>query len=117
MDPDAYFAMPDIPLHLLLGHWGWKPHSRCVRRSAGQNSYPARHPPLRHASVVLCQTCVDGQSVRIGLLHCGQALLPFQNAPSGTGLEAAQKRCRAVLAPASGFTSLTHPEAVYLLCV
>jgi len=32
MDPDAYFAKPDIPLHLLLGHWGWKPHSRCEYR-------------------------------------------------------------------------------------
>ena len=33
LDPDAYFAKPAIPLHLLLGHWGWKPHSRCVCRT------------------------------------------------------------------------------------
>ena len=30
IDPDAYFATPEVPLHLLLGRWGWKLHSRCV---------------------------------------------------------------------------------------
>ncbi len=30
IDPDAYFAKPEVPLHLLLGRWGWKPHSRCA---------------------------------------------------------------------------------------
>lgn len=34
LDLDAYFAMPDIPLHLLLGHWGWQSHSRCAVQSA-----------------------------------------------------------------------------------
>ena len=30
LDVDAFFAKPDIPLHLLMGHWGWKRHSRCA---------------------------------------------------------------------------------------
>ena len=29
IDPDAYFAKPEVPVHLLMGRWGWQPHSRC----------------------------------------------------------------------------------------
>ena len=28
LDTDAYFAKPDIPIHLLMSRWGWKPNSR-----------------------------------------------------------------------------------------
>jgi hypothetical protein len=37
LDADAYFAKPNIPLHLLMGHWGWKPNSRYSMQSGTFN--------------------------------------------------------------------------------
>ena len=53
VDPDAYFAKPDVPLHLLMGRWGWKPHSRCAPRRAGQPARPPRELPSILAAVAL----------------------------------------------------------------
>ncbi len=42
IDPDAYFATPEVPINLLMGRWGWRPHSRC----GDERSEPQRQAVL-----------------------------------------------------------------------